>query len=156
MSSNWLDNMARRIANTARAPGFEVETDDWKLTTAPEPPAVDKPSRPVSLLSRRASLKWALGAAAALTAAVTTEASTGVAAAELTGADDYIITAVDELLETNELFGTIGAALVFYEAADVLGGDEPPSAAQCEPDQTFCPCYGGFCLVAGDCSSYCS
>jgi hypothetical protein len=136
MKSHWLDGTARRIANRTRP--------------------LNEPASGGALLSRRASLKHGLGAAAAVTAAVTTAASTGVATAELTGQDDNIITAIDGWLENNDLFGEIGAALVFYEAADVLGANEPPSAVQCEPDQIFCSCYGGFCLVAGDCSSYCS
>jgi hypothetical protein len=154
MSSDWLDNVARRIARgrAARNPP-PTEADARELATTLQELSRDERAGTISSLSRRASLKWGIGAA---TAAITAQASTGLADADLTGHDDDIITAIDGLLEDNDLFGEIGAALVFYEAADVLGSGEPPSSVQCEPDQIFCSCYGGFCLVAGDCSSYCS
>lgn len=91
--------------------------------------------------------------------------------------DEAIIDLTDALMDTKlagqefGVFGLVGSAIVFYEAAEVLGSeppsDQPPpsgqpgssgvSPADCDPAVSFyCGCFGGFCLINGaNCGSYC-
>jgi hypothetical protein len=184
--SDWIDSVARRTASRARAPrgraptGTEVrplvgvpdvlESEDFRLALEP--------------VSRRTGLKWTFGAALGLLVGPVLVGTPDAAQAYFNpaGLKDYtLLELADNVMESRPLgqaferfgleagpFAYVDAAITFYEAAEVLGGDAPPggdpsppvgepppSGVVCEPDQIYCGCNGGFCLIAGDCSSYC-
>ncbi len=187
--SDWIDNLARRAASRTHAPrgraptGTEVPpaTGEFDLLEAEELGLAIEP------VSRRTSLKWTFGAALGLIVGPALVGPPDAALAYFDPAfeyfnpagltDDTLLALADNVLESKPLgqafkefgledgpFAYVDAAITFYVAAEVLGGDAPPGApvgepppsgVQCEPDQIYCGCNGGFCLVAGDCSSYC-
>jgi hypothetical protein len=184
--TDWFDSIARSAATRARAArGRPRDAIVKRSATDPaEVPARDNRSLAGEAVSRRTSLKWTLGAALGLTVGPGLLEAPEVAQAYFNPAgltDDTILALADNAIESKPLgqafkgfgledgpFAYVDAAITFYVAAEVLGGDQPPggeppppgdepppSGVQCEPDQIYCGCNGGFCLIAGDCSSYC-
>jgi hypothetical protein len=185
--SDWFDSIARRTATHARAArGTSQDNIEERSAAGPaELVAHDELSWAIEPFSRRTSLKWTLGTALGLTVGPALLAAPEVAQAYFNPAgltDDTILALADNAIESKPLgqafkafglddgpFAYVDAAITFYVAAEVLGGDQPPSTGepqppvgepppsgvQCEPGQIYCGCNGGFCLIAGDCSSYC-
>jgi hypothetical protein len=177
--NDWFDSIARRAATRARAPGgkAQVGPEEAPITGLTELLEPEHPTSAMQPVSRRTSLKWTLGAALGLTVGPAVAVpEVGQAYFNPAGlSDDTILALADNAIESKPLgqafkqfgledgpFAYVDAAITFYVAAEVLGGDQPPSGGepppsgvQCDPGQTYCGCNGGFCLVAGDCSSYC-
>lgn len=177
--SNWFDSIARRTA----ARGTSWEDIQERSPRGPSELFASEELSAIAPVSRRTSFKWTLGAALGLTVGPGLLAAPEVAQAYFNPAgltDDTILALADNAIESKPLgqafesfglgdgpFAYLDAAITFYVAAEVLGGDQPPgeppppggepppSGVQCEPDQTYCGCNGGFCLIGGDCSSYC-
>jgi hypothetical protein len=182
MTSNWFDDVARRAADRDSSSRRKLVDDAAArlISRAPERSVLDGLAASATTpVSRRTGIRWAFGAA--LTVAVAPVVNVGSADALFCGkksagvclTDEAIISLTDELLDVEVLgqefpiFGNLSAALAFYEAAEALddGPEKKPGACEspdsqcgsacCTPGQICCPCNGGFCLIAGDCSSYC-
>jgi hypothetical protein len=183
--SDWIDSIARRTASRARAPRGRVPTgtEVRPATGVLDLPDAEEFRLAIEPVSRRTSLKWTFGAALGLIVGPAVAGTPDAAQAYFNPAgltDDTILALADNVIESKPLgqafkqfgledgpFAYVDAAITFYVAAEVLGGDSPPGApsppvgepppsgVQCEPDQIYCGCNGGFCLIAGDCSSYC-
>jgi hypothetical protein len=145
---------------------------------APEPSELDDLA--ISLtkpMTRRRGVIGMIKLAFVVMAAPALEVPSATAAGGPNLRDEAIIDLTDALMDTRlggqefGIFGLVGAAIVFYEAAEVLGGEtpsgQPPPSdqpgstgvapADCDPAVSFyCGCFGGFCLINGaDCGSYC-
>jgi hypothetical protein len=179
MSGDWFDALARRAADRDSTSRRSLIRDGaaGAIQRLPEPTALDGlAGRVTTPVSRRTSLKWAFGAALGVAAAPVIHVASanalfcGTESAGVCLTDSFIISLTDEVFKAEAfgqevpIFGDLEAALVFYEAAEVLSDkqegtcqapDSPCGTSCCTPEQTCCNCNGGFCLVAGDCSSYC-
>jgi hypothetical protein len=184
--SGWIDGIARRSASRARGGRGRAPTgaEERPATGGTELLAPEEFRLAIEPVSRRTSLKWTFGAALGLTVGPALAGAPEAAQAYFNPAgltDDTILALADNVIDSKPLgqafkgfgledgpFAYVDAAITFYVAAEVLGGDSPPggeppppvgepppSGVQCEPDQIYCGCNGGFCLIAGDCSSYC-
>jgi hypothetical protein len=175
MTSNWFDKAAKRVADRDSSSRRELvyEAAARSIPVAPERTALDGLAvRSTALMTRRTGIKWAVGAALTTAAAPLVNASTaealfcGKQSVGVCLSDGAIISATDQFFEVVvsgqelEIFGLLDAALVFYEASETLAsGCQSPDflcgGTCCAAGQICCPCNGGFCLITGDCSSYC-
>jgi hypothetical protein len=169
MISEWLDNAAKRAAGGARGSRreFVTEAAAGLASSTPDLMPLELEDSVTTPLSRRRSLKLALGAAVAMAAtpvlnlAPADALTCGFHFEGLCLTDETIVSLADAVWFDElpaEPLGLIGAAIVFYEASEILDSGQPPPAdgPGCTPDQTTCGCWGGFCLIPpATCDSYC-